>query len=58
MVRILLMIKFLQHNANGTSCAVIMVVVQTNHLFVTATMIALMGVMNLSFAPVQAILIW
>jgi hypothetical protein len=52
------MIISLQHSANWTSCAVIMVAVLPNHCFVTATMIALMGVMNLSYATVQAILIW
>jgi hypothetical protein len=52
------MIISLQHGANWTSCAVIMVAVLINHRFVTATMIALMGVMNLIYATVQAILIW
>jgi len=52
------MINSLQHSANWTSSAVIMVAVLINHLSVMATMIALMGVMNLSYAPVQAILIW
>jgi hypothetical protein len=50
-------IKFLQHNADWTSYAVIMVAVLINRLSVMATMIALMGVMNPSFATVQAILI-
>lgn len=57
-LRILVMINSLQHSANWTSSAVIMVAVLINHLSVMATMIALMGVMNLSYAPVQAILIW
>lgn len=57
-LRILVMINSLQHSANGTSYAVIMVAVLINRLSVMATMIALMGVMNLSYATVQAILIW
>jgi len=52
------MVNSLQHSANWTSYAVIMVAALINHLSVTATMIALMGVMNLSYATVQAILIW
>jgi len=52
------MINSLQHSANWTSYAVVMVAVLINRLSVTVTMIALMGVMNLSYATVQAILIW
>ena len=52
------MINSLQHSVNLTSSTVIMVAVLINRLSVTATMIALMGVMNLSYATVQAIFIW
>lgn len=58
MLSILVMINSLQHSANWTNYTVIMVAVLINRLSVTATMIALMGVMNLSYATVQAILIW
>jgi hypothetical protein len=51
-------IKLLQHSANWISCAAIMVAVLTNHHSVMAIKIVLMGVMNLSFATVQAIFIW
>lgn len=57
-VGILVTIKFLQHNANWTSCAAIMVAVLISHHSVMATKIALMGVMNLNFAIVKVILNW